>query len=75
MIFQRKYVEQIDRGADAKTAEQLAAADTPYVKARAKFGYTDIHVDVVSRTTVMMGVPPHSVTVPFTIHVTARKAK
>jgi hypothetical protein len=74
-IFQRKYVEQLDMGVDPKTAEQRAAAETPYVKARAKFGYTDIHVDVVSRKNVMMGIPPRTVTVPFTIHVTARKTK
>jgi hypothetical protein len=35
-IFQRKYVEELDKGVDPTTAEQLAAAETPYVKARAK---------------------------------------
>jgi hypothetical protein len=74
-IFQRKYVELLNAGVDAKTAEKLAAADTPYVEARARFKYTDIDVDVVSTKTVMIGIPPRSVTVPSTIHVTARKVK
>jgi hypothetical protein len=74
-IFQRKYIEEIEKGVDPKAAEQLAAAETPYVKARVKFGYKDIHVDIVSTRPVVMGVPPRTVTAPFTIHVTARKAK
>jgi len=72
-IFQRKYVEEIEKGVAPKIAEQRAAAETPYVKARGKLGYTDIEVKIVSTSMVMMGIPPRRVVAPSTIQVTARK--
>lgn len=74
-IFQRKYVEELDKGVDPTTAGQLAAAETPYVKARAKFEYKYVDVKVIATSIVMMGIPPRKVRVPSTIHVTARKSK
>jgi hypothetical protein len=74
-IFQRVYVSQINKGVVPKTAERLAAAETPFAQARARRGYTDLDVTVIATKNVLMGIPPQMHTVPTTIHVTARKSK
>jgi hypothetical protein len=74
-IFQRAYVAEIKKGVDPKTAERLAAAETPFAQARARRGYTDLDVKVIATKDVLMGIPPKTHTVPTTIHVTARKIK
>lgn len=74
-IFQRAYIAAINKGVDPKAAEKLAAAETPFVQARARRGYKDLDVKVIATKSLLMGIPPQMHTVPVTIHVTTRKSK
>jgi hypothetical protein len=74
-IFQRMYIAEINKGVDPKTAENLAAADTPFVKARARRGYKNVDVKVIATKPLLMGIPPKMHNVPVTIHITTRKSK
>ncbi|MEO8700016.1 MAG: hypothetical protein ABI867_08225 [Kofleriaceae bacterium] len=73
-IFHREYVAQIDKGVDVATAREAAARATPFAKARARLGYTNVKVTPPKTTkTITMGIPPRLVDVPVTIEITATK--
>jgi hypothetical protein len=74
-IFQRAYIAEINKGVAPKEAEKLAAAETPFVQARARRGYKDLDVKVIATKSLLRGTPPQMHTVPVTIHVTMRKSK
>jgi hypothetical protein len=72
-IFQREYIAQINEGTDPNTAEKLAAAATPFVRARKRAKYNYLKVDVKATKPLLIGIPPQMHDVPVQIHITMRK--